>query len=105
MDTHTETPTPLVSVMIATYNRASYMRIAVESVLAQTYQNWELVIIDDGSTDDTQRVAGSFMDARIRYVRLKQNSGIHAARTRALKECRGEYLAVLDSDDMWTSPG
>lgn len=89
----------LVSVIIPTYNRASKCVEAVQSVLAQTHRQVEVLVIDDGSTDDTESRL-SAMDGRIRYLR-QENAGVSAARNRGLVEARGAYVAFLDSDDRW----
>jgi len=88
-----------VSVVIPTYNHAAYIREAIESALAQTYTPLEVIVVDDGSTDDTPRVLAGFGD-RIRALH-QQNAGVGAARNRGGREARGEYLAFLDSDDIW----
>lgn len=90
----------LISVIIPTYNRADRVRLALESVLAQTDQNWELVIIDDGSTDDTQAMVQSFDHECIRYI-WQENKGVAAARNRGIVESEGKFIAFLDSDDRW----
>jgi glycosyltransferase involved in cell wall biosynthesis len=90
---------PRVSVIIPTFNRRDYLPIALDSVLAQTYTDYEIVIIDDGSTDDTRDILFPY-EQRIRYF-YQQNSGIAAARNRGIEESRGMYLALLDSDDYW----
>ncbi|MEO6536129.1 MAG: glycosyltransferase [Candidatus Paceibacterota bacterium] len=104
MDTNTEKITigPLVSVTMTTYNRAGFIEQAIKSVRAQTYQNWELVIVDDGSTDDTQARIEAFGDTRIRYIRHEVNQGIFQTRTDAVLAAHGVYIAVLDSDDVWS---
>lgn len=96
---------PLVSIMMVTYNRADLIVEAIESVLAQSYQNWELLILDDGSTDSTASVVGSFAerDTRIKYLPAPQNLGITRNRNRGFPFVHGEYIAVLDSDDVWCS--
>ncbi len=88
---------------MTTYNRAHFIREAIESVLQQTYQNWELLILDDASTDDTEHVIDSFVtgDSRIQYLPTPQNLGITKNRNRGLREAHGEYIAILDSDDVW----
>lgn len=101
MDTTSEELRPLVSVNIASYNRGSFLRGAVESVLAQTYKNWELIIVDDGSTDTTASLLASYGSDRIHIIRHTENKGIHASRTAALAASSGDYVAVLDSDDLW----
>ena len=90
---------PRVSFIIPTFNRRDYLPIALDSVLAQTYTDYEIVIIDDGSTDDTRDILFPY-EQRIRYF-YQQNSGIAAARNRGIEESRGMYLALLDSDDYW----
>ena len=90
---------PRVSVVIPTYNRARLLPRAVGSVLAQTFEDWELIIVDDGSDDDTSDVIAGFGDARIRYIRHERNLGASAARNTALAAARGEYIAPLDDDD------
>jgi len=92
----------LVSVVIPTYNRSQLLRRALEGVLSQSHSNWEAIVIDDGSTDDTgEMVASRFSgESRIRYFR-QQNEGVSSARNRGLRLSRGEYIAFLDSDDFW----
>lgn len=91
---------PLVSVIIPTYNRAALLRDAVRSVLAQTFSDFELIVIDDGSTDGTDRMMGGFDDSRLHYLK-QENQGRSAARNRALSLARGRYIAFLDSDDLY----
>jgi glycosyltransferase involved in cell wall biosynthesis len=93
---------PLVTVIMPAYNVAQYLREAVESVVAQTYRDWELVIVDDGSTDETGAIARECLklDGRIRLVR-QENRGLAGARNTALRVGRGEFFALLDSDDVW----
>lgn len=106
MDAHREERDrrPLVSITMATYNRAPFIREAIASVLAQSYATWELIVVDDGSTDETGEIVRSFADLRIRYVRHAQNLGIAASRSDGLAASSGAYLAVLDSDDVWSDP-
>jgi glycosyltransferase involved in cell wall biosynthesis len=92
---------PLVSVVIPTYNRAGLLKRAVKSVLNQTYSNFELIIVDDCSTDDTETVAKSFRDSRIRYIRHKKNQGAPAARNNGILASKAQYIAFQDSDDEW----
>jgi len=93
---------PRVSVIIPTYNRAHLVGRAIQSVLDQTYQDFELIVVDDGSTDNTEEIVRRFDDERIRYIRLNENSGSPAAPTNTgIKTARGEYIAVQDSDDEW----
>ncbi len=90
---------PQVSVIIPTYNRARYIARAVESVLSQTYRDFEIIVVDDGSSDNTPQVLERYAD-RIRYV-FQENAGPGAARNLGIRVSTGEYLAFLDSDDMW----
>lgn len=92
----------LVSVIIPTYNRPEYVRKAVESVMAQTFQDWELILVDDGSIDGTNEVLQSYVrqDRRIRALR-QANGGTAAARNAGLREASGRYAAFLDDDDEW----
>ncbi|MBM0106201.1 glycosyltransferase family 2 protein [Steroidobacter sp. S1-65] len=90
---------PLVSVIIPTYNRAALVREAVESVLKQTYREIEIIVIDDGSTDDTAAAMQAYGN-RIRYSR-RPHAGENAARNVGFKQAKGQYLALLDSDDLW----
>lgn len=89
----------LVSVVIPTYNRAYIVGRAIESALAQTHRRVEVIVADDGSTDDTLRVASRF-HSRVRYVH-QPNGGVAAARNLGLRQARGEFIALLDSDDFW----
>ncbi len=89
-----------VSVIMPTFNYGRFIGQAIESVLSQTHRNWELIIVDDGSTDDTSAVVSNFKDTRIRYARL-ENGGVSRARNHGLDLARGEALAFLDADDVW----
>jgi glycosyltransferase involved in cell wall biosynthesis len=92
---------PAVSVIIPTYNRSHVLGRAVRSVLSQTYQDFELIVVDDGSSDATVEVVSGFADPRIRCLRHEKNRGAAAARNSGIKAARGEYIAFLDSDDEW----
>jgi glycosyltransferase involved in cell wall biosynthesis len=92
---------PAVSVIIPTYNRAKLLGRAIQSILAQTYQDFELIIVDDGSTDDTESLVKSFNSEKIRYIRHKKNRGASAARNTGIRSAKGEYIALQDSDDEW----
>jgi glycosyltransferase involved in cell wall biosynthesis len=92
---------PLVSVVIATYNMARFLPLALRSALDQSYENIEVLVVDDGSQDDTRAIMEPFRDDhRVRYV-FQQNRGQASAKNRGIREARGEYVAFLDADDMW----
>ncbi len=92
----------LVSIITPSYNTANYIAETIESVLAQTYTNWEMIIVDDCSTDNTDEVVASFLDdVRIRYLKNDQNCGAAVSRNYALREAKGKWIAFLDSDDLW----
>jgi glycosyltransferase involved in cell wall biosynthesis len=93
---------PRVSVIIPTYNRAHYIGETLRSILDQTFTDFEIVIVDDGSTDNTKEVVDSLGDSRIRYT-WQENKGVASAGNVALKLSRGEYLAPFSSDDIWLS--
>jgi glycosyltransferase involved in cell wall biosynthesis len=91
--------TPQVSVIIPTYNRAWIIKEAVDSVLAQDYKDFELIVVDDGSTDNTSDVLASYgEDVRVLF---QENKGVSAARNRGVAEASGQFVAFLDSDDLW----
>ncbi len=92
---------PTVSVIIPTYNRAHLLGRAIESVLDQTYQDFEIIVVDDASADETEEVVKSFGDDRINHIRHQKNKGGSAARNTGIKAARGEFIAFLDSDDEW----
>ena len=91
---------PNISVVIPTYNRAQFLKESVDSVLCQTYNDFELIIIDDGSKDKTKEVIASYQKTNIRYI-FKEHRGVSSARNLGISEARGEYIAFLDSDDLW----
>nr|HPQ82045.1 glycosyltransferase [bacterium] len=93
-------PDPAVSVVIPSYNRFSFLVQAIESVLRQSFENWELVVVDDGSTDETRDFLNSMRDPRVRSVR-QENAGVSSARNRGVYESQAEHIAFLDSDDLW----
>lgn len=91
---------PAVTVIMPAYNAGSYIGKAIASVLAQTRQDWELIIVNDGSTDHTASIAASCTDPRIHYLE-QENLGPASARNRGIREATGQYLAFLDADDIW----
>ncbi|SEH64548.1 Glycosyl transferase family 2 [Ruminococcus flavefaciens] len=92
----------MVSIIMPSYNTGKYIADTIESVLAQTYKNWELIIVDDCSTDDTNEVVNKFKyDDRIKYLKNDHNSGAAVSRNKALREAKGKWIAFLDSDDLW----
>lgn len=92
----------LVSIIMPSYNTAQYIADSIRSVQAQTYKNWELLIVDDCSSDNSDDVVAPFLsDARIRYLKNEVNSGAAVSRNYALREAKGRWIAFLDSDDLW----
>lgn len=91
----------LVSIIMPSYNTANYIAESIASVRRQTYTNWELIIVDDCSSDNTDAVVAGFDDSRIRYLKNEVNSGAAVSRNRALREAKGKWIAFLDSDDLW----
>lgn len=89
-----------ITVFMTAYNAAPYIAEAIDSILHQSYQHFEFIIVNDGSTDNTQEIIDSFDDERIRRVQNPVNKGLSFSRNIALKEAKGEYLAILDSDDI-----
>ena len=94
---------PLISVMIPCYNSSKTLPLALASLLSQTYENWECVLVDDGSHDNPRAIVDAFSDERIRLFRFEKNQGRGAARQQALDMAHGEYLCMLDADD-WIYP-
>ena len=92
---------PRITVIIPTYNRAHMVGRAIRSVLAQTFRDFELIVVDDGSTDRTDEMLRALHDPRIRHLRHEVNRGAQAARNTGLDAVRGEYISFLDSDDEW----
>lgn len=93
----------LISVIIPSYNSGKYLEKALKSVIKQSYKNLEIIIINDGSTDNTEEIVKNWQkkDKRIRYLEHKKNLGLSAARNNAIKIAKGEYFALLDADDVW----
>ena len=93
---------PIVSIVIPTYNHAKFIGKALESVIDQTYKNWEAIVIDNNSTDDTEKVINQYNDPRIKYLKINNDGVIAKSRNLGIKEAKGEWIAFLDSDDWWT---
>lgn len=100
---NTKDDSPLVSVITPSYNCSAFIKETIETVLDQTYPNWEMIIVDDHSQDDSVQVIKSYeaIDSRIRLIPLANNVGAARARNIAIKEAQGAYIAFLDSDDLW----
>lgn len=94
---------PKISLNMITHNRGKFLSEAIDSILLQTFQDWELIIVDDGSTDDTNEIIKEYQmrDKRIKYIKNEDNLGIVKSRNKALENSTGQYIAVLDSDDVW----
>ena len=93
---------PIVSIVIPTYNHAKFIGKALESVIDQTYKNWEVIVIDNNSTDDTDKVINQYNDPRIKYLKINNDGVIAKSRNLGIKEAKGDWIAFLDSDDWWT---
>ena len=91
----------LVSIIMPSYNTGKFIKETINSVINQTYNNWELIIVDDCSTDNTDDVVKTIKDNRIKYIKNKENSGAAISRNVALREAKGRWIAFLDSDDLW----
>ena len=94
-----------ISIITPSYGSEKFIAQTIESVIAQTYQNWEMIIVDDVSPDNSNDIIESFVkkDNRIKLIKLEKNSGPAVARNKAIKEARGRYIAFLDADDLWMS--
>ena len=92
---------PLISIVIPTFNRADLIPKAIQSVLDQTYQNWELIIVDNFSDDGTKEVVDSFRDSRISMLLIPRTGSVAASRNFGVRHSKGEWIAFLDSDDWW----
>jgi glycosyltransferase involved in cell wall biosynthesis len=90
---------PLVSIIMPTYNAGNYLREAIESIFSQTYQNFELIVINDGSTDNTQSILSSYNDSRLRIIN-QERRGLTKSLNRGIEMSRGEYIARQDADDV-----
>ena len=93
---------PVISVVIPTYNRANDLKRALKSVQVQTFTNWEVLIVDNHSVDNTDQVVSDFNDSRIKLFKIHNNGVIAASRNVGIREASGEYIAFLDSDDWWS---
>jgi teichuronic acid biosynthesis glycosyltransferase TuaG len=93
----------LISIITPSYNSSKFISQTIESVLSQTYENWEMIIVDDMSPDNSNEIIEEFIekDSRIKVIKLEKNSGPAVARNRAIKEANGRYIAFLDADDLW----
>ena len=92
----------LISIVIATYNRSNVLRYAIETVLFQSYKNWELIIVGDCCTDDTDEVIGSFQHDRIRFINLEKNIGEQSGpNNHGVSSANGSFIAFLNHDDLW----
>lgn len=94
--------TPIVSVIVTTYNRADLLKETIDSIINQTYQNIELIIVSDASIDHTDEVVSTYQDPRINYIKLQKNTGLPAkTRNKGLTKAKGDYIAFCDDDDLW----
>ena len=91
----------LVSIIMPNYNSAKFIKDTIDSVVAQTYQNWELIIVDDCSSDDSLKIIQQYEDSRIRVIKNTVNSGAAISRNNAIEAANGRWIAFLDSDDLW----
>ena len=91
----------LVSVILPVYNSEKYIAEAVDSVLSQTYEKLELIVINDGSTDCSENIIKNYKDSRIVYIKNKKNVGVAMARNKGIQIASGSYIAFIDSDDVW----
>jgi len=92
----------LVSIVVPTYNHSIYLKRALESIINQTYENWEVIVIDNHSTDNTFEVVANFKNNRIKYLKVHNKGIIAISRNIGIKSANGEWIAFLDSDDWWT---
>ena len=101
--TFPKTFTGLVTVAIPTYNHGQFLKAAIQSVIQQTYGNFEILIVDNFSTDNTGEIISSFHDSRINWLQIRNNGSIAASRNRVLADAKGDWIAFLDSDDWWSN--
>ena len=91
----------MISIITASYNYANYIKECIDSVLSQDFTDWELIIVDDCSVDNSVEIIKSYTDSRIRLIRNEKNSGLKRTLLRGIQEAGGEYIAFLESDDIW----
>jgi len=94
---------PLVSVIMPAFNSSATIGASIDSVLAQTYTNWELIVVNDASSDNTHQIIQAYTDKRIKYFQNEINSGVATTRNKAMELAQGQFFAFLDSDDLWAS--
>lgn len=92
---------PLVSIIIPVYNAEKFLKDTINCVVNQTYENWELLLINDCSNDNSKKVAKSFVSDKIKWIDMKQNGGAALARNKGIEVSKGKYLCYLDADDLW----
>ena len=92
---------PVISVITATYNHSHLLGRCIQSVLNQTFQDFELIIVNDGSTDDTEKIVSNLSNEKVKYVRHPKNQGASVARNTGIRLAKGDYIAILDDDDEW----
>lgn len=92
---------PFISIIIPTYNHANYISKALKSVIDQSFQDWEAIVIDNQSVDETRKIIKGFNDPRIKYLRISNNGVVAKSRNTGIKSARGKWIAFLDSDDWW----
>ena len=92
---------PLISVIVPTYNRGYIITQALQSIYSQTFQDFEIIVVDDGSTDNTRQIVTKIADDRLRYIKHEKNKGLASALTTGFKAARADFLAELSTDDTW----
>ena len=94
---------PLISIVIPSYNHARFIKNAIDSILNQTFLNWEVLVVDNYSSDETDIVLEKYIDNRIRCFKIKNEGVIARSRNKGILEAKGDWIAFLDSDDWWTN--
>ena len=92
---------PLVSIIINCYNGEKYLKKSIQSILSQTYSNWEIIFFDNNSDDSSKKIVKKFSDNRIKYFYSKKTHSLYKARNIAISKSKGEYICFLDTDDIW----